>query len=88
MNDREARDQIVQTIASSKYRWRTAQGIATDLGLPIQRVIELLERSDAFVRARKGNSHGDPLYTTSEKYRAETSISKRILGALTNKISE
>jgi len=43
MNDREAREQIAQVIASSKYRWRTSRGIAKDSGLPIQRALEVLE---------------------------------------------
>ena len=88
MNDREARERIIDAIASSNYRWRTARGIAKDADVPIQQVIEVLERSDAFIRAKKANARGEALYTTTDKYKSETSLSRRLLSALTNKITE
>jgi hypothetical protein len=88
MNDREARELIARVINSSTYRWRSPRGIAKDAGLPIQKVIELLDRSDAFIRARKGNARGEALYTTREKYRSEQTLTQRLLGAITNKISD
>ena len=88
MNDIAARNRIIQAFASSKFRWRTPRGIAKDSGVPISHVIEILERSDTFVRARKGNDQGEPLYTTKDKYKAEVSFGQRVLNALTNKIAE
>jgi hypothetical protein len=86
MNDREARTRIVQAITSSKFRWRTPRGIAKDSGVPLPQVIEVLERSDAFIRARKSNDRGEPLYSTKEKYKTESTLTQRVLAALTNKI--
>lgn len=88
MSNREVRDKIIQAIASSKFRWRTPKGIAKDSGVKISQVIEILEQSDAFVRARKSNDRGEPLYTTKDKYKAETSFGQRVMSALTNKIAE
>lgn len=88
MNDREARELMIRAVNSSTYRWRTPRGIAKDTGLPPQQVLELLDRSDAFVRAKKGNARGEPLFTTTEKYKSETPLSRRLLNAITNKISE
>ena len=88
MNDREARERIIQAIASSSYRWRSARGIAKDAGVSIQQVIDVVERSDAFIRAKKANAKGEALYTTKHKYRSETSWYGRVLSALTNKITE
>jgi hypothetical protein len=86
MDDREARDRIIQAIAASKYRWRTPRGIAKESGVPLPQVMETLERSDAFIRSRKGNDRGEPLYSTKTKYREETSFGERVLTALTNRI--
>jgi peptidoglycan hydrolase-like protein with peptidoglycan-binding domain len=85
--DKEARDKIIQSIATSKFRWRTPMGIAKESALSIKQVIGILEQSDAFIRARRGNDRGEPLYTTKDKYKSESSIGQRILTALTNKIS-
>lgn len=88
MNKTEQRDQIIAAITASNYRWRTPRGIAKDSGLSMPQVIEALERADAFVRARTGNSRGEPLYTTKEKYRKTTSLADRIVSVITNKISD
>ncbi|AZN35544.1 hypothetical protein [Iodobacter ciconiae] len=88
MNEKDARDQMISAIASSKYRWRTARGISKDSGLVIAQVLDVLDKSDAFIRARKGNARGELLYTTKERYKSETSLAMRVIGALTNKISE
>jgi hypothetical protein len=88
MNDKEARDRIIQTISTSKYRWRTPRGIAKDSGVPFSQVIDVLEHSDAFVRARKSNNRGEPLYSTKEKHKTEITFSQRVLAALTNQFTE
>jgi hypothetical protein len=88
MEEREARDRIIQTISTSQYRWRTPRGIAKDSGVPYPQVIEILERSEFFIRARKSNNRGEPLYTTKEKYKAESTLGQRILAAVTNKRPE
>jgi hypothetical protein len=88
MNDSEARQLIIQAINTSSFRWRSPRGIAKDTGLPLQQVFELLERSDAFHRARKSNARGEPLYTTADRYRSDQSLSQRLLSAITNKMAE
>jgi hypothetical protein len=86
MNNKDAREQITQAISQSKFRWRTPRGIAKDVGLSVPQVMEVLERSDQFVRARKGNARGEPLYSTREK--SQSTLSQRILSALTNERAE
>lgn len=88
MNDRETRELIVKAINSSPYKWRSPRGIAKDCGLAIQKVMEILDRSGDFVRARKTNAKGEALYTTKKKYKSEQTLSQRLLGAITNRISE
>jgi len=86
MDEKEARERIIAAVASSSFRWRTPRGIAQDSGVSLPQVIEVLERSDAFVRARKGNSQGEPLYSTKEKY-SESSLGQRVISAITNEMA-
>ena len=88
MQEREARDRIIHAISTSKYRWRTPRGIAKDSGVPYAQVMEMLERSDLFIRARKSNDRGEPLYTTKGKYKSESTLGQRLLSAITNKLPE
>ncbi len=85
MEDREARDRIVQAIKTSQYRWRTPRGIAKDSGVPHPQVTEILDQSDLFIRARKGNARGESLYTTKERYTTDVTLGQRVLAAVTNK---
>jgi len=86
MNNKDARERITQAISQSKYRWRTPRGIAKDAGLTVPQVIEVLERSGQFVRAKKGNARGEQLYSTREK--SQSTLTQRILSALTNERAE
>lgn len=60
-------DVIRKAFSQSKYRWRTAEGIAKDAGLTVRTVRAHLESSDDFVRAKKPNKSGQILYATREK---------------------
>ena len=88
MEKKESRDRVIEAISKSSFRWRTPRGIAKDSGVPLPQVLETLERSEGFIRARKGNSQGEPLYTTKEKYKKTSSLGERIISAITNKISD
>lgn len=88
MDKKETKDRVIGAISESTYKWRTPRGIAKDSGVPLPQVLETLERSDGFVRARKGNRQGEPLYTTKEKYKKTSTLGQRIISAITNKISD
>jgi hypothetical protein len=88
MEKKEALQRITRAIADSKFRWRTLRGIAKDSGVPVPQVSELLERSDAFIRARTANKSGQPLYTTKDKHRTETSVGQRVINAIVNDNAE
>jgi len=88
MEEREARERIIQVISTSKYRWRTPRGIAKDSGVPYPQVMQILERSNLFIRARKSNDRGEPLYSTREKYGTDSTFGQRLFSAITNKLPE
>lgn len=58
MDTKEAQRRIINAISTSKYRWRTPSGISKDSGVPLPQVLDILNRSDAFVHARKSNDRG------------------------------
>lgn len=82
------RDLIGEAIRTSKYKWRTARGIAKELQVREADVFQELRSSDFFVKAKKPNARGEPLFTTSLRYRNETSLIERLLGAAGNTVSE
>ncbi|WP_155027727.1 hypothetical protein [Burkholderia pseudomallei] len=86
MNDKDAREKIWAAIKGSKYKWRTSRGIAKDTGLPMPQVEKILNNSDLFIKARKGNSQGQPLFSTKDKYETQFGFAQRLLSVITNKV--
>lgn len=84
-SDLEAR--IISSIANSSYLWRTASGIAGELKVPEAKVVETMKKSDSFVRSKALNQNGKILYTTSERYKRNTPLLTRFLGAGANTVS-
>ena len=77
---------IANAIAGSRYKWRTVKGISSEIGAAEIKVFETLENSNNFIRANRPNERGDALYTTAERYRKETSLMNRLLGAAANTV--
>lgn len=75
-----------EAISKSQYKWRTAQSIARELNVNANTAFEVLAGSDTFVRAKKPNARGQPLFTTSKKYREQTPFLKRLFGAAANTV--
>lgn len=82
---RDVKEQVVGAFASSPYKWRTARGIAKDAGLPMGEVLKFLERSPDILKSKKANRQGQPLFTTRERYREFTPLSRRLSDALLNR---
>ncbi|MEA2599204.1 MAG: hypothetical protein QOF89_196 [Acidobacteriota bacterium] len=88
MSDVEVKGKIIAAINDSKYKWRTAQGIAKSSGIEVGEVMEYLGTADTIVQARNTNTKGEPLFTTTDKYRKSTGLASRVLSAITNKVAE
>ena len=87
MDDREAKPKILAAISNSPFKWRTPRGIAKDSGVPTQQVLKILGESDDFLKARKPNKHGEPLFSTKKKYETDAGFGERVLSVITNKIT-
>lgn len=84
MNKKELLEKIIQEFERSEYKWRTIPKIAKNLGVKNEAVLELLLRSDKFIKSKKPNKNGEQLFTTVNKYKKETSIFFRALSAFSN----
>jgi hypothetical protein len=86
MNETDAKEKIHAAITNSEYLWRTPNGIAADTHLPLEKVLDVLEQEDGFLRSRKRNVQGRALYTTLDKYHTDSPWIRRLLDAMTNTI--
>lgn len=84
MKDKEISLLVLTALEQSEYKWRTARGLAKETNIPIQKIQRFLENSQAILRSKKPNKSGKPLYTTRDRYRKSTPVTKRILAALRN----
>ena len=86
MKNKEIKNLILGALKESEYKWRTARGISKDTKIPMDKVVDFLEKSSEILRAKKSNNKGQALYTTRDKYRKTTPLSKRVLSALINEV--
>lgn len=75
---------LVDSFKASRYRWRTAEGVARDAGVSVGQAVSLLESSPQIVRAAKPNQRGMALYTLRPDYKRSETLVGRIVAALAN----
>jgi hypothetical protein len=82
-----ASDEIVvkvsDAIKNSRFLWRTPDGIAKELGLPVETVQTTLEYKPQFIRSAVSSKTGKVLYTSTEK-REDAGFASRFLSAWAN----
>lgn len=81
----DQRTKVVRAMRQSQYRWRTARGLAKETDLPIEAVVDFLEKSSDVIRAKKSNSKGQALYALREK---AIPLGQRVFNALLNRPEE
>lgn len=86
MTDEEMKEKILAAINTSKFQWRTPGGIAQSSGIDLAKVMEYLNSGEAIIQARNTNAKGEPLFTTTTKYRENAGLGTRVLSAITNKV--
>ncbi len=65
---------VLKALEDPNWDWRTAKGVATDTGLPEERVRELLESSTPVMRSSVPDKEGRSLYTTRRHYKSRRSF--------------
>jgi hypothetical protein len=86
MNESDAKEKIRTAIRQSKYVWRTPISLSKETQIPLEIVLTLLETSGAFMRAYNTNTSGQSVFTTAEKYIADSTWRHRLLDLLANKV--
>jgi hypothetical protein len=86
MDEKAAAEKVRAAITNSRYQWRTAQGIAADVGISAEAVSRIISNGNDFLQAYRPNARGETLYTTREKYLSDSTLAQRILDAMTNKV--
>jgi hypothetical protein len=86
MSDPNLANKIIQSIEQSDFNWRTKSGIASELDLSSDEIADVLAKSDSFVKSKVANEKGEELYTTVDRYKRNTPLLKRVLGAAANTV--
>ena len=86
MSDPNLASKIIQSIEQSDFDWRTKSGIASELELTSDEIGDVLAKSDSFVKSKVPNEKGEELYTTVGRYKRNTPLFKRMLGAAANTV--
>lgn len=73
-------DAVKNSLADSRFDWRTAEGVAQDSGSDLQAVVSMLESSPEVRRGERPNQNGKALYQLKKK---ET-FAERLLAAFAN----
>jgi hypothetical protein len=78
---------VLKGLSNPAYLWRSAEGIAAEVDLPIESVKAALQyMSDSVIRSIVPDEEGRPLYTTPEHYRTHAGILRRALSALSDQV--
>lgn len=75
--------QISDAIKNSRFDWRTADGIAKELNLPVDTVYVTLEQTPHFIRSSVPSKTGKILYTSVQK-REDAGFASKFLSAWAN----
>jgi hypothetical protein len=78
----DQKQNIIQAMQASSYRWRTARGLSKDTGIGIEDIVDFLERSPAVIRASKSNNKGQALYALREN---PVPLGQRIANVILNR---
>jgi hypothetical protein len=74
---------VLATIERSDDTWLSAEAIAAESGLPLDRIRDILETAPAQIIAAPADGSGRPArYSTRGHYRATTSLLRRYFDAL------
>ena len=74
---------VLAAIERSSETWLSAEAIAGETGLPLERVETVLERAPSGVIVDPADGSGEPpRYSTREHYRATTGLLRRYVDAL------
>jgi predicted transcriptional regulator len=84
----DIKNQVLNALESTKYKWRTIDGVAKEANIPKGAVLDAIKELSTrglIVRSTVPSVSGDSLFTTRKHYTKTASISDRFLAALRNR---
>lgn len=87
MSNINIEQQILEALEDSRYKWRTLQGIASQVGVQEPEVLQVISNnSDRIVQSSIPSTDGSPLFTTRQHFREMSSPFEKIVGAFKGRI--
>lgn len=79
---------VIQTLESNKYRWRTIRGISKELKVTEQEILHLIQQhQDEIIKLSVPADTGEDLYTTRKHYNANATPYAQVINSLTQAVS-
>lgn len=87
MSEEDIEKLIFEALTDSRYKWRTPQGVASQVGVQEHEVLQVIaNNSDRIVQSSIPSTDGSPLFTTREHFHEMSSPLEKIVGAFKGRI--
>ncbi|MBI4939095.1 MAG: hypothetical protein HY846_12940 [Nitrosomonadales bacterium] len=87
MSEPDIEKLILNALADSRYKWRTPQGVASQVGVTENDVFQAIaNNSDSIVQSSIPSTNGSPLFTTREHFHQLGSPFEKIVGAFKGRV--
>ncbi len=83
-----AKTKVIQALENGRYKWRTVDGIASEVKESKTLVVETIKdlgRQGVVVRSSTPSTTGEALFTTRKHYQRTTSVTGRLIAAFKNR---
>lgn len=87
VNEQDIEQLILDALADNRYKWRTLHGLAAQVGVPENEVLQVItNNSDRIVQSSIPSTEGSTLFTTREHFHQMSSPLEKIVGAFKGRI--
>ena len=87
MSELDLEQLILEALADRRYKWRTSQGVAAQVGVSENDVIQVIaNNSDKIAQSSIPSTQGAPLFTTREHFHEMSSPIEKIVGAFKGRV--
>lgn len=78
-------EKVLLALENKQYQWRTAPGIAAEVGIPVEDVRKTLRNNAKVVRSSALSDDDRELFIHRDRFAGVVSAANRILGSLKNR---
>lgn len=78
----ETEKSVLEALADNKYKWRTPRGVAEQLGINEEEILQVIRNNESVIaQSSTPSSEGSPLYTTRTNLHQTSSSFEKIVAA-------